>query len=243
MSTAADRSGRTDRHCCPDALSASQRRLVEEHLVLARSLARRFAERGESLGDLQQVAYLELSEAARRFDPEQGVAFSTYATVSVLGALKRHFRDHSWSMHVSRRTQELYLATKHANADLEQRLGRPPTVAEVATALGSSEEKVLEAMEAGREMRSAPLPGTDASGDDSQGEPADDDPGFERTVERETLRTIMAGMDPRDRDVLTRYFLLGQTQRQIGDGVGVSQMQVSRILGRALARLRQLANG
>lgn len=225
----------------PGGLDDRQRALTEEHLGLARALARRFADRGESLADLQQVAYLELSEAARRYDPDLHVAFSTYATVSVLGALKRHFRDHSWSMRVPRRTQEMYLAMREANAELEQRFGRPPTVPEVAAHLSTTTERVLDAMEAGRDIRAAPLPGGEDGAADA--EPAGDDPGYDRTLEIETLRRILAKLDGRDREILTRYYLAGETQHEISGEVGVSQMQVSRILGRAVARLRRLGAG
>ena len=142
-----------------DSLARRQRQqvLVQDHINLARSLARRFAHRGESADDLEQVAFLALVKAARRFDPEHQAAFSTYATVSIQGELKRHFRDKTWMLRVPRSTQELYLSIRDTNQELGHELGRLPTTAETATHLGVDEARVLEAMQAGQTYTPASL--------------------------------------------------------------------------------------
>ncbi|MHB1535320.1 MAG: sigma-70 family RNA polymerase sigma factor, partial [Acidimicrobiales bacterium] len=136
---------------------ASAAGLVETHVALARSLARRFSHRGEATDDLEQVALLALVRAAGRFDPQRQVAFATYATASILGELKRHFRDRAWMLRVPRTTQELYLQVKEANDSLSQQLGASPTISQVATSLAVSDEAVLEALEAGSNFWPASL--------------------------------------------------------------------------------------
>src|SRR5688500_14295917 len=147
--------------------------LVEAHLGLARQVARRFANRGEALDDLTQVATMALLKALDRYDPDRGVKFSTYATSSMTGELKRHFRDHAWAIRVPRSIQELHLATNEAVETLRQRLGRSPNIPEIAEYLGHPEDEVLLAIEAGRAYRihslDAPAPGEDRTievGDD-----------------------------------------------------------------------------
>lgn len=221
-------------------LSADQRDLAERHLALARALARRFSDRGEPVADLEQVAFLALVKAARRYDPEFGVAFVSYATPSILGELKRHFRDHSWAMRVPRHTQETYLALKRANEDLEQRLCRAPTVKEVSAYIGASEEDVLEAMDAGRDFWPAPLPTASGAEDETDAQLLTEEGGFELTVRREALRQILPRLDSREQQVLHQYYFEGRTQRSIGADVGLSQMQVSRVINQALERLRSL---
>src|SRR5437764_12685594 len=131
--------------------------LIEAHKSLASHLARRFANRGEPIDDLMQVANLGMLKAVERFDPERGLEFSTFATATVDGELKRHFRDKTWSIRVPRRPQELHLRLNAVISDMTQRLSRPPRVPEVATEIGVTEEEVLEAMEVGTAYRSSSL--------------------------------------------------------------------------------------
>ena len=137
--------------------------LVEAHIGLAHQLARRFTNRGESYDDLVQVASLALVKSVDRFDPERGVEFSTFATRTVIGELKRHFRDRGWAIRAPRRIQELYLELGHIIDSLSQELGRPPTVSEMAAATGASEEAVLEALEAGQSYRTTSIDAPDRS--------------------------------------------------------------------------------
>src|SRR5438309_11622052 len=140
--------------------------LVAAHLGLAEYLARRFANRGEPLDDLVQVASVGLLKAVERFDPDRGLEFSTFATPTIVGELKRHFRDKGWAVRVPRRVQELHLAMGKVVSTLSQDLGRSPTIGEIAERAGASEEEVLEAMEAGRAYRFASLDAPGASGDE-----------------------------------------------------------------------------
>ncbi len=223
-------------------LTPDQRGLVEDHIGLARALARRFSHRGEPIEDLEQVALLGMARAARRFDHARGVDFAVYATASVLGELKRYFRDHHWVLRVPRRTQETYLRLRAASETLEQEFCRPPTVAELAQDLEVGEEHVLEALDAAESLTTASL---DAHPVDEVSTGAErlsvDEPGYERCLERNVLRELVGGLDERDRALLKRYFLDGWTQCQVANEVGVSQMQVSRLLRQVIDRLRDEA--
>ncbi|HEX4863233.1 MAG TPA: sigma-70 family RNA polymerase sigma factor [Acidimicrobiales bacterium] len=214
-----------------------QDRLVNDHMALARSLARRFEGRGEATEELRQVASAALVSCSRRFDPERGVAFSSYATGSILGELKRHFRDRAWGMRVGRSTQETYLEVNKARETLSQRNGRSPTIAEIAVDIGSTEEKVLEAMDAERGYWLASL---DAPREDTGEaiELASIDEGFDRALNRHELERLLPELSPRELIILERRFFRGWTQEQIADDIGVSQMQVSRLLARTLEELR-----
>lgn len=216
---------------------ATQTNLVNDHLALARSLARRFEGRGEAAEELRQVGWAALVSCARRFDPNRGVAFSSYATGSILGELKRHFRDRAWGMRVGRSTQETYLEVNKARETLSQRNGRSPTIAEIAKDVGSTEEKVLEAIDAERGYWLASL---DAPREDTGGasELASIDEGFERVLNRHQLQQLLPELSPRELVILERRFFRGWTQERIAEEIGVSQMQVSRLLARALAALR-----
>ena len=215
-----------------------QQQLVHTHLRLARALAHRFLHRGEAPDELEQVALLALVKAARRFDPGRNNTFATYATVSILGELKRHFRDKTWMLRVPRSTQELYLAIKEAREELGHQLGRVPTVADIANHLGVAEEAVLEAMEAGSSYwtTSLDVPGSD-------GERGIDipvvDASLDRALDRERLRAVLPRLDEKERLVLRRLYFDGYTQQRVADEVGASQMQVSRLLARTLAKLRR----
>jgi RNA polymerase sigma-B factor len=214
-----------------------QQDLVNQHINLARSLAHRFRHRGEPVDDLEQVAFLALVKAARRFDPNQQAAFSTYATVSILGELKRHFRDKTWMLRVPRSTQELYLSIKDGREELGHTLGRTPTMEELADHLGVEVAAVLEAMQAGATYWPSSL---DAFGPD--GELSIDIPvidgSLETAVERQQLRTLLPQLDERERLLLKRIYFDGETQQQVATEIGASQMQVSRLLARTLGKLR-----
>jgi RNA polymerase sigma-B factor len=214
--------------------------LVEAHLGLARQVARRFANRGEALDDLVQVAMMALLKALDRYDPDRGVKFSTYATSSMTGELKRHFRDHAWAIRVPRSLQELHLETNEAVETLRQQLGRSPTIPEIAAYVGEPEEEVLLAIEAGRAYRvhslDAPSPGEERGI-----ELGDDDPDFDGAEGRHDLTPLLAQLPRRERRILHLRFTEGLTQSEIADRVGLSQMHVSRLLSRSLAELRTLA--
>jgi RNA polymerase sigma-B factor len=211
--------------------------LIVDHMALARSLARRFEGRGEAAEELRQVALAALVSCARRFDPSRGVAFSSYATGSILGELKRHFRDRAWGMRVGRSTQETYLEVNRARETLSQINGHTPTIPEIAKEIGVSEERVVEAMDAERGYWLASL---DAPREDTGEaiELASMDEGFEKTLNRHQLEKLLPKLSQRERVILERRFFRGWTQERIAEDIGVSQMQVSRLLSRTLAALR-----
>jgi RNA polymerase sigma-B factor len=215
--------------------------LVEAHLGLARQVARRFSNRGEALDDLIQVAMMALLKALDRYDPDRGVKFSTYATSSMTGELKRHFRDHAWAIRVPRSLQELHLSTNEAVETLRQQLGRSPTVGEIADYLGEPPDEVVLAIEAGRAYRVHSLDAP-APGEDRTIEVGDDDPEFDGADERHDLSPMLARLPRRERRILHLRFAEGLTQSEIADRVGLSQMHVSRLLSRSLAELRAIAD-
>ena len=215
--------------------------LVEEHAPLAHFLAGRFANRGEQRDDLVQVALVGLFKAVERFDPGRGLQFSTFATPTILGELKRHFRDRGWAVRVPRRVQELHLQLGRIVSTLGQEEGRSPTPAEVAERAGVSEEAVLEAMEAGSLYRLVSLDGS-VTPDDEGGELSaclgDDDPEFERIEHRSEIEELLEALPARERRIVELRFFESMTQSEIAERVGVSQMHVSRLLTRSLERLR-----
>ncbi|MGH9101914.1 MAG: SigB/SigF/SigG family RNA polymerase sigma factor [Acidimicrobiales bacterium] len=216
-----------------------RRLLVEAHLGLAEYLARRFGNRGEPLDDLVQVASLALVKAVDRYDPERGVEFSTYATHTIAGELKRHFRDKGWAVRAPRRMQELYLRLGEVVSRLSQELGRSPTVAEMAHTSGVSEEEVLEALEAGQAYRSSSLD-TPAGeeGEDLGQRLGEDEAGFDRAEGRAVLVPLVSQLPRRQQMILRLRFFEGMTQSEIARHLGISQMHVSRLLARSLAQLR-----
>ena len=214
--------------------------LVEAHLGLARQVARRFANRGEALDDLVQVATMALIKALDRYDPARGVKFSTYATSSMTGELKRHFRDHAWVIRVPRSLQELHLETNEALETLRQRLGRSPTIAEMAEYVGAPEEEVLLAIEAGRAYRVHSLDAPTV-GEERGMDLGDEDPDFDGADGRHDLSPLLAQLPRRERRIIHLRFTEGLTQSEIADRIGLSQMHVSRLLARSLAELRELA--
>jgi len=217
-------------------------RLVRMHLPLVEHLARRFRNRGEPLDDLTQVATIGLIKSVDRFDPQRGVEFSTYATPTVIGEIKRHFRDKGWAVRVPRRLQELRLSLTAATAELSQRNGRSPTVAELAVQLGISEEEVLEGLESANAYSTLSLD-VPESGDDESPAVADslgsEDEALEGVEYRESLKPLLEQLSPREKRILLLRFFGNMTQSQIADEIGISQMHVSRLLARTLAQLRE----
>ncbi len=216
-------------------------RLVRMHLPLVEHLARRFRNRGEPLDDLTQVATIGLIKSVDRFDPERGVEFSTYATPTVVGEIKRHFRDKGWAVRVPRRLQELRLSLTTATAELSQQHGRSPTVHELAERLGISEEEVLEGLESANAYSTLSLDVPDT--DDDSPAVADtlgaEDEALEGVEYRESLKPLLEGLPPREKRILLLRFFGNMTQSQIATEVGISQMHVSRLLARTLAQLRE----
>jgi RNA polymerase sigma-B factor len=213
--------------------------LVESHLELAQHLARRFVNRGESYEDLVQVASLALLKAVERFDPDRGVDFTTFATGTVIGELKRHLRDRGWSIRAPRRVQELYLALGPATESLTQRNGRPPTISELAEAMDSSEESVLEAIEAGRSYRISSIDAPDRQEGALSARLGAVDTDIAGAEDRVVLAILMADLTERERTILRLRFTESLTQSEIADRVGMSQMHVSRLLATSLVKLRK----
>ncbi len=220
--------------------------LIEAHLGLAEYLARRFSNRGEPLDDLTQVASVGLLKAVDRFDPTRGVEFSTYATHTIVGELKRHFRDKGWAVRAPRRMQELYLRLGRTVSTLSQELGRSPTIPELAADAQVSEEEVLEALEAGQAYRfaslDAPSPGED-DGDTISSQLGAEDAGMIDAEHRVVLSPLLAQLPKREQVILHLRFFEGLTQSGIAERLGISQMHVSRLLARSLAQLRSAAEG
>jgi len=215
---------------------ALRNELVEEYASLARTCARRFAHRSEPLDDLQQVALLGLLKAVERFDPDRGVPFVAFAMPTVLGELRRHFRDHGWMVRVPRRLQELHFGMESLIASLEQELQRSPTIAELADAAGVAEEDILEAREIGQCYRPPSLD-TRASGVDPGAYLGGTDKRLLSIDDRTTLSTLLERLPNRERQVLYMRFFEERTQSEIAAEIGVSQMHVSRILSQSLAAL------
>ncbi len=215
--------------------------LVEMHLPLVEYLARRFRNRGEPLDDLVQVATIGLIKSVDRFDLERGVEFSTYATPTIVGEIKRHFRDKGWAIRVPRRLQELKLSLTKATSELSQRLGRSPTVAELAEHLGMSEEEVLEGLESANAYSAVSLDAPDG-GDEDAPAVADtlgsEDESLEGVEYRESLKPLLDQLPPREKRILLLRFFGNMTQSQIAADLGISQMHVSRLLARTLTQLR-----
>lgn len=215
--------------------------VIEDHMPYARHVAVRYAAHQSQIDDLAQVAYLRLLKAADNFDPEYGTAFLGYATVMIIGEIKRYFRDLTWDVHVPRRTQELSVALRRTTETLTHRLGRSPTVAELAGELDASEEEVIEALGAGEAYRVASLDKPmrpDEEGTTLAATIGEPDAGYDAVVDRESLKPLLAGLKERDKRILMMRYFHGMTQGQIAVEIGVSQMQVSRILTRILRDLR-----
>ena len=213
-------------------------------LPLARQLARRYQRGGEPLDDLVQVASLGLLKAIDRFDPSRETAFSSFAVPTILGELKRHFRDRGWSVRVPRDLQELVVKLEPVSEELTRELGRPPTPAEIAQRTGTTVEQVLEAREAGGAYRAISLDRPredDEEGDGLGGAYGVEDPGFAVAEDSATIERLMRVLSEREREVLHLRFAEDLTQAEIGERIGVSQMHVSRIIRQAVNRLREAA--
>jgi RNA polymerase sigma-B factor len=220
-------------------------RLIELNFRLAETIANRYTGRGERHDDLAQVAMVGLLKAVERFEPERGLAFSSFATPTIEGELKRHFRDQRWAVRVPRHLQELSLEINHSVAALSQRSGRSPTVAEIAADTGHREELVLEALEAGRASLAVSLDSGPPAADDEASAPVDrlgaQDPGLEGAERRLIVAGLLKSLPQREQAIVALRFYDGLTQSQIAEQFGISQMQVSRLLARSLERLRIVA--
>jgi RNA polymerase sigma-B factor len=215
--------------------------LVERFLPLARSIAKRYRKAEEPFDDLLQVASLGLLKAIDRFDPSREIAFSSFAVPTIVGELRRHFRDRCWSVRPPRELQERALEVDKFRSELTTRLGRSPSVREIGQALELADEQVLEALQAQQGMRAASLDAPRGSGEDNDATLADahgvNDPELLRAEHRATLARLFERLDEREQHVLRLRFDEDLTQEQIGQHVGVSQMQVSRIIRGAVAKL------
>jgi RNA polymerase sigma-B factor len=216
--------------------------LVLRFVPLARQLAARYRHAGEAQEDLVQVACVGLLKAVDRYDPERGDGFTRYAVPTVLGELKRHFRDKGWSVHVPRATQELVLKVSDALGTLPAKLGHSPSPRDIATAIGAPVEDVLEALEAATAYEAAsldaPRPGTSGEAGWTYGDSlAEEERGYDVVEIGETLRGTLEALPERERLILKLRFEHDLTQAEIAERIGVSQMHVSRLLRRSLDRL------
>lgn len=216
-------------------------KIVERCLPLADHIARRFEGRGEPRDDLVQVARVGLVNAVARYDVETGSDFVSFAVPTIMGEVRRHFRDNSWSVKVPRRLKELHLRLGAATADLSQRLGRAPTATELAGELGMDRAEVVEGLVAGSSYNTLSID-SGGGGDDDVRAIADTlgdaDAGLDRIEDQEALRPLLEALPERERTVLVLRFFESMTQTQIAERVGISQMHVSRLLAKSLARLR-----
>jgi RNA polymerase sigma-B factor len=219
--------------------------IVERFLPLARQLAARYQRPDEPFDDIFQVACYGLIKAVDRFNVHRGVAFSSYAVPTITGEIKRYFRDRTWAVRVPRDLQELALRVDRVVADLSRADGHQPSVQEVADAIDADIEDVLEAMQASTAYRAMSLDTPRGAGDDEPGETLADtiglhDDGYHRAEQRALLDSLLRGLTPRERDVIRLRFQEDLTQTDIGERIGVSQMQVSRLLRQSIARLRSV---
>ncbi|WP_329622239.1 RNA polymerase sigma factor SigF [Streptomyces sp. NBC_01255] len=235
----------TDEGAAPDSPERTYVRdtLIELNLPLVRYAAARFRSRNEPMEDIVQVGTIGLIKAIDRFDCERGVEFPTFAMPTVVGEIKRFFRDTSWSVRVPRRLQELRLALTKASDELAQKLDRSPTVPELAAVLGVSEEDVVDGLAVGNAYTASSLDSPSPEDDGGEGSLADrlgyEDTALEGVEYRESLKPLLAKLPPRERQIIMLRFFANMTQSQIGEEVGISQMHVSRLLTRTLAQLRE----
>ena len=223
--------------------AAARDQLVMNHLNLVRFLASKFKNRGEPVEDLVQVGTIGLIKAIDRFDPERGLEFTTYATPTIMGEIKRHFRDKGWSVRVPRRLQELSAKVNQATDELTNQLQHSPSVEEIAEHLGTSVEEVLDAMESSSAYSSVPLEGGGSSDDEEAPSVIDhyatEDADLAASDDRIVLEQAIADFSPREQDVIRMRFVDGLTQVEIAERLGISQVQVSRLLRRTLRRLQE----
>lgn len=220
----------------------AREKLVMSHMNLVRFLANKFKNRGEPLDDLIQVGYLGLLKAIDRFDPSRGLEFTTYATPTIMGEIKRHFRDKGWSVRVPRRLQELSAKVNQATDVLTTELQRSPKIEEIAEYLDASVDEVLEAMESSSAYSSVPLEGTGNNDNDDAPSVLDryatEDSALSFTDDRLIIEEALKGFSPREREVIDLRFLQGMTQIEIAEQLGISQVQVSRLLRRTLKKIQ-----
>ena len=222
--------------------AAAREGLVHLHLPLVEHCARRFRNRGEPLEDLVQVGTIGLIKSVDRFDTDRGVEFSTYATPTIIGEIKRYFRDKGWAIRVPRRLQELRMSISAITGEMSQELGRSPTPRELAEKLGVTVEEVMEGLESANAYSTLSLDAGD-SGEDGQGNSmldtlGMDDEALAHVEIRESIKPLIEQLPQREKRILMLRFFRGMTQSQIADEIGVSQMHVSRLLNRTLAQLR-----
>ena len=220
----------------------AREQLIESHLNLVRFLASKFKNRGEPLEDLVQVGSLGLIKAIDRFDPDRGLEFTTFATPTIMGEIKRHFRDKGWSVRVPRRLQELSARVNQVTDDLTSELNRTPTVDEIAERLDTSVDEVLEAMESSSAYSSVPLEGGTTEDEDAPGiidRFATEDADLISSDDRIVIEETLASFSPREQDAIRMRFVEGLTQVEIAEKLGISQVQVSRLLRRALKRVQE----
>jgi RNA polymerase sigma-B factor len=215
-------------------------RVLTEMLPLVRSLAARYAGRGEPLEDLVQVGTVGLINAVERFDVDRGVEFTTFAVPTVLGEIRRHFRDRTWAMNVPRRLKELGVKLSRVLDDLTGELGRAPTVAELAEATGADEEEVIDALDSSHaySLRSLDAPVSESREDTLAEALGFDDEAFDRVADGSVVSEGLAALDERERRIVELRFYREMTQAQIAAELGISQMHVSRLLRRSLAAMR-----
>jgi RNA polymerase sigma-B factor len=214
-------------------------RLVEELMPLVRSLANRYAGRGEPTEDLVQVGAIGLVKAIDRFELEKGVELSTYAVPTIVGEIRRHFRDRTWAIHVPRRLKELSMKLSRTRDELSAELGRSPTVAELAAAVGVDEEEAIDALEASKAY--APRSLDQPYDEDEPGRVpglADEERGYAALERGSVVRQGLDALDERERRIVVLRFLRGMSQSEIAAEVGISQMHVSRLLRKALEAMR-----
>jgi len=224
---------------------AIREQLVMNHMNLVRFLAKKFANRGEPLDDLIGVGSIGLMHAIDRFDPERGIRFATFATPTIVGEIKRHFRDRGWAIKVPRRLQEVNLASNKAVEQLTSKLNRPPTVQEVSEAIGASLEETLEGMELGHLYELVSLDNELGGDDDDSRSRLEDyvgveDASYEEYGLRSRLEDALSRLGPRERKIIILRFFKGWSQTDVARELQISQMHVSRLQHRALARLREM---
>ena len=221
---------------------AARDQLIERYMSLVRSLARRYAYRGEQLDDLVQIGAIGLIKAIDRFDVDRGVELTTYATPNIIGEIKRHFRDKGWSVRVPRGLQELNVKLSKLIEEQTVELGRSPTIPELAKAAGAEEELVVEALESGRAYSAVSL-STGGGQEEGELDPLEslgaEEPEYEVSEDRAMLAPGFQALDERERLIIHLRFFKGLTQSQIAQQVGISQMHVSRLIRRALERIRE----
>jgi len=222
---------------------SAREQLIEQYMSLVRSLARRYSYRGEQLDDLVQIGAIGLIKAIDRFDLDRGVELTTYATPNIIGEIKRHFRDKGWSVRVPRSLQELNVQLSKLIEELTVQLGRSPTIPELAKASGQDEELVVEAIESGRAYSSISLSTGGGGDEDGELDPLEslgvEEPQYEVSEDRALLAPGFRVLDERERMILHLRFFKGLTQSQIAQQVGISQMHVSRLIRRALEKIRE----